>query len=765
MASTSKKVEEARRPRRRTETQAKNQGTDGRLRQLAAPFGVAISYVDEGGIRRQVSDQSLRHVLSVMGVEAWNSLQLSERMREVRSEGWREMLDPVMVVRVDRLPRTVPVRLPVAVDQLRRITLKWTLRKERGGELTGRSVGQRVKILGKVLLYGLRHCEVALPFPRKLPIGYHSLVVEVSGSGINRRAEMAVVVVPERCFLHPAVADSRRIWGPTTQLYGLRSVKNWGIGDFRDLKEMIRWVGNDLGADLLGVNPLHALPPGQVSPYSPSSRLFHHSLYLDIEGIPEFRDTPSVQKKFRTPDFQSKLASLRRHPMVQYEAVTRVKGQMLEALFCLFQRHHLARKTARARAFHRFVRKEGEALQRFALFRTLEEKLSRSGKGAGNSSKGWRSWPVEYQHPESPAAKQAAIHHQDRLQFFQYVEWHCQQQLQAVQSAAKRSGMAIGLYKDMAVGIDPGGADSWAFQDQLVAAASVGTPPELFSPNGQRWNLSPFHPSRIRKDGYRLFANCYRQAMQACGLIRIDHAMGLFRLFWIPEGHVPAEGTYVRYPSEDLLGILALESQRQQVMVIGEDLGTVTPSIRTQLMAGGLLSYRLLLFEQTARGQFAKPSRFPQDAAASVTTHDLPTLRGFWIGRDIELKIELGLYPDQKWLSRDRVARARDKQALLDALAKERLLPEGCPRKAEGIPQLTDKLCRAVYAYVARTPSRIVLISLEDLLGDIETPNVPGEHAYPSWRIKAGPPGSTWEDWTKFDQVPMMAQTITSERT
>lgn len=292
---------------------------------------------------------------------------------------------------------------------------------------------------------------------------------------------------------------------------------------------------------------------------------------------------------------------------------------------------------------------------------------------------------MEYQHPESPAVKLVASRYQHRLQFLQYVEWHCQQQLHAVQSAAKRSGMAIGLYKDMAVEIDPGGADSWAFQDQLVATASIGTPPELFSPNGQRWNLFLFHPSRIHKDGYRLFADCYRWAMQACGLIRIDHAMGLFRLFWIPEGRIPAEGTYVRYPAEDLLGILALESQRERVMVIGEDLGTVTPSIRTRLMAGGLLSYRLLLFEQTARGQFAKPSRFPQAAAASVTTHDLPTLRGFWIGRDIELKAQLGLYRDPKWLSRDRVARAWDKQALLDALVKERLLPEGCPREAHTI--------------------------------------------------------------------------------
>ena len=735
------------------------------LRQLATRFGVAPSYVDEGGVRRLVNDESLRRVLSVMGVEAQDSTQLTERLREVRSGRWREMVDPVMVVRMDQPPRTVTLRLPVAIDQLRRITLVWRLRKEQGGVLSGQSVGRRMKILGTTIQDGFRHCEVALPFPRKLPLGYHSLTVEASGPRISQRAAMTIVVVPSQCYLHPAVMDSCRTWGITIQLYGLRSLKNWGVGDFRDLKEMSRWVGGELSADLLGVNPLHALPPGQVSPYSPSSRLFHHWLYLDIEGIPEFRDASSIQAKVRAPAFQAKLASLRRSPTVQYDAVERVKRPILEELFRLFQQRHLVRNTARAQAFHRFVRDQGEALQRFALFRVLEERMARRGKTVRTGTTGWRSWPLEYQHPESPAVKQAASHYQNHVQFFQYVEWQCQQQLQAVQSTAKRSGMAIGLYKDMAVGIDPGGADSWAFQDQLVAAASIGTPPELFSPNGQRWNLSPFHPSRIGKDGYRLFAACYRRTMEASGLIRIDHAMGLFRLFWIPDGLTSAQGTYVRYPAEDLLGILALESQRERVMVIGEDLGTVTPLIRGRLMMGGLLSYRLLLFEQTARGRFAKPSRFPTSAASSVTTHDLPTLRGFWIGRDIELKAKLGLYRQPEWLSRDMVTRARDKQALVDALSQEKLLPVGTPREASAIPQLTDELCRAVYAYVARTPSRIVLISLEDLLGDIETPNVPGEHAYPSWRIKAGPHGSTWEDWTKLDQAQMMALAIRSQRT
>ncbi len=737
---------------------------DGRLRRLAAQFGVAASYRDESGVRRLVNDQSLRRILSVMKIQAYDSGQLTERMREVRSASWQAMLDPVLVVKVDRLPRTFTVRLPVTADQLQQVRFVWKLRKEQGGVLIGRSTGRRVTILRKTIVDNIRYCEVALSFPRKLPLGYHTLTVEASGPRINRRASMSVVAVPDHCYRHPAVKGSRRTWGVTIQLYGLRSAKNWGIGDFRDLKEFIRWAGKKLGADLVGVNPLHALPPGQISPYSPSTRLFHQALYLDIEGIPEFRDASPIHAKVKSPAFQAKLASLRRSQTVEYEAVGRIKWRMLEELFRLFQQRHLARHTPRARAFHRFVRVQGEALQRFALFRTLEERMARLGKVTGNGSKGWRAWPMAYRHPESPAVTQAAIRYQSRLQFFQYVEWQCQQQLQAVQSAAKRSGMTIGLYKDMAVGIDPGGADSWAFQGQLVSEASIGTPPELFSPNGQRWNLAPFHPRRITEDGYRLFADCYRRNMQACGVIRIDHAMGLFRLFWIPEGLTPAQGSYVRYPADDLLGVLALESHRRQVMVIGEDLGTVTPSIRRRLVEGGLLSYRLLLFEQTAKGQFAKPSRFPEFAAAAVTTHDLPTLRGFWIGRDIALKTKLGLYPKPAWQERDLATRARDKQALLDALAKERLMQADSLQAAHAIPQLTDDLCRAVYAYLSRTPSRLLLISLEDLVGDIETPNVPGEHAYPSWRIKVGPSGSTWEGWTRLDQVLMMAQTIRSRR-
>jgi len=735
-------------------------GLNGPLRRLAAFHGVATSFVDEGGVRRQVSDRSLRRVLAVMGVSANSSGQVAAGLRKAHSARWQTILDPVLMMRTDRLPRTILLRLPVDQHALRRFHIDWVVKQERGGVTSGRRSGKHVKVIKHAIVGGTPYVECALPVPRRLPLGYHTLSVQACGGRHTYQGTMVLIVVPAEAFLHPCVRGRNRTWGVTVQLYGVRSRNNWGIGDFRDLQGLIRWAGRELGADLLGVNPLHALPRGGVSPYSPSSRLFHQALYLDLESIPEFRESRLLQTKVKSLRFQTRLAALRRNPTVRYRTVERIKWQILEELFKVFRHRHLARHSSRAEAFHRFVKREGVALERFALFRTLEERIARGRKGAGTSRQGWRAWPKAYQHPDSPAVGEVARRSRSRLQFFQYVEWECRRQLRTVQLTAKRAGMGIGLYKDMAVGIDPGGADAWAFQGQLVANASIGTPPELFSPSGQRWNLAPFHPELIRSDGYRLFADCYRRSMLHAGIIRIDHAMGLFRLFWIPEGLDPAHGTYVRYPSEDFLGILGLESHRQHVMVIGEDLGTVTPAIRHRLMEGGLLSYRLLLFEQSAKGTFAKPSRFPRHAAAAVATHDLPTLKGFWIGRDIELKARLGLYKKAAWQRRDRNIRARDKQALLDALAKEKLLPNDCPEMAAAIPELPDDLCRAIYAYLSRTPSRLILISMEDLLGDIDTPNIPGDHGYPSWRIKTGPSHSTWEEWKTFDQVREMARVL-----
>ncbi|MDQ6735441.1 MAG: 4-alpha-glucanotransferase, partial [Nitrospirota bacterium] len=371
-----------------------------------------------------------------------------------------------------------------------------------------------------------------------------------------------------------------------------------------------------------------------------------------------------------------------------------------------------------------------------------------------------------FQHPDSPAVQRWLRRHPDRMNFYGYLEWQCDEQLKRIQSAARRVGMPIGLYTDFAIGIDPSGADAWMFQDDFAQGASVGAPPDVFSPKGQNWGLAPPHPKRIVENGYRLFVEGFRRNMRHSGLFRLDHAMGLFRLFWVPEGRTAADGAYVRYPSQDLLGILALESRRHRVIVVGEDLGTVTPEIRSSLMEAGLLSYRLLLFEKSATGTFFSPHEYPAQAMTAVTTHDLPTLRGFWTGRDIELKAAFGLYPDPSLIERDKEARHHDKQALLAALKKAHLLPKRYVQQAAAISELDDVLSRAVYTFLARTPSRLLGVPLEDLLRDCETPNLPGAPGdkYPVWRIKAGPAGSTIETWSKIPAVLMLAQVLTRER-
>lgn len=737
---------------------------DRLLRRLASAEGITSAFRDEAGTRRVVSPQSLAEILRVMGISAQHARDIRNALRERRRRHWNTMVDPVMVWRGKKLPDTLSVRVPVQGKVLATVRIEVLIVTEGKREIRRRYAAKRLRLVSTRPFGGMRSSELALPLPRRIPTGYHRLYVTASSSDQMWRAEAHVIVVPDQCHLPQEGKRRPRYWGLTVQLYGIRSKENWGIGDFRDLRRLVDWAGRGLGAAMVGVNPLHALPKGVVSPYSPSSRLFHNPLYLDVEGIAEAERAVSVRDRLRNARFQARLSALRRSSTVDYVRVTQVKMMALETLYQNFRRRHLARQTARARAFQRFVKQQGEELRRFALFCALDEWLRRRSRAGTTAERGWRAWPKAYHAPDLPAVRRFENGHRDRITFYQYLEWQSHLQLEAVQRHARRIGMPIGLYKDMAVGIDPGGADAWAFQEQLVSGASVGTPPELFSPGGQHWNLAPFHPRLVQANGYGLFRDCYRRAMEHCGIVRIDHAMGLFRLFWIPDGLTPAQGSYVHYPFDDFLGVLALESCRQRVVVIGEDLGTVTPSIRRRLQERGLLAYRLLLFEQTKQGRFVRPSKFPRQAAAAVATHDLPTLRGYWVGRDIDWKVRLKIYPDEQMRGRDVAQRERDKQALLDALHREGLLPKGTARSAKQVPVLTDALCRAIYAYLARTPCLLTLISLEDLLGDLETPNIPGSHAYPVWQLKAGPTGSTLNEWKSMDSVKQMAYLLSNIR-
>lgn len=741
--------------------------------------GIEHEYTDELGRLKTVSHHNLSGILELLGAPI-NVEHPIRALDNAAISPWLTIIPPTMVITDGSLPRVWHIHLPVGKSALSdkadiaNMTLTWTLQDESGSMRAHRRASlHELQIDARKTIRGCRYARVAIPFPQNLRLGYYQIRLDLLAHGRQRHESMRLIVVPEQCYLPPMWEQTRcskpgrhartsrtKWWGLTVQLYGLQSRRNWGIGDFRDLASLMRWAAR-LGAAMVGVNPLHALPPGGISPYSPSSRLFHNPLYLDVERIAEFKDS-SVQTLVRRRSFQRTVESLRQSETVNYEGVAALKWPLLKTLYRIFAAAHLGRGTGRARAFQRFQDEQGQPLQRFALFQALQVHLTPRGA----PPRTWREWPTEFQHPDSPAVQRFLRRHGDRIHLYSYLEWQCDEQLKHVQSAARRAGMPIGLYTDFAIGIDPNGADAWMFQEDFAHGASVGAPPDLFSPKGQSWDLAPPHPLRIAQSGYRLFVEGFRRNMRHSGLFRLDHAMGLFRLFWVPEGRTAADGAYVTYPSQDLLGILALESQRHRVIVVGEDLGTVTPEIRANLMRAGLLSYRLLLFEKSVTGTFLLPHQYPAQAMTAATTHDLPTLRGFWTGRDIELKEALGLYPDSTLIERDKTARHRDKQALLAALKKAHLLPREYPSQATASPELDDTLSRAIYTFLARTPSRLLSVPLEDLLGDYETPNLPGAPAdkYPVWRIKAGPDGATMETWSKIPAVRMLAQIVSRER-
>jgi 4-alpha-glucanotransferase len=550
-----------------------------------------------------------------------------------------------------------------------------------------------------------------------IPWGYHHLEIE-PGS-----ATTILVVSPGRCWLPPTVAEGRRLWGIAAQLYLLRSATDWGIGDFGDLRSLVELAAAQ-GADVIGLNPLHAMftdNPEHASPYSPSSRLLLNILNIDVMAITELLHCSDTRELIVSERFRADLEACRAGRMVDYAKVTDLKLTVLERLF---DHCRTATDQTRWQAFKAFRREQGDVLERNCLFLALREHFA----GRDPAQADWHAWPEEYRDPASPAVSAFAEENRQRLDFLLWLQWVADQQLGAAAAAAAARGMVIGLYRDLAVGADRAGAETWADAAAVVSGAQVGAPPDIYNPAGQDWGLPPFHPHALREEGYRSFIDLIRANMRHAGGLRIDHVMGLQHLYWVPQGQKPSAGAYVRYPMEDMVGILALESHRQHCLVVGEDLGTVPEGFRERMAEANILSYRVLFFEQDgATGDFLPPDAYPHLALAVVGSHDLPTLRGWWEGRDIDLKARLGLYPEPEEAGRQREARERDRTALLRALRCEHLLPEGEPD--------IRALVRAAHAFLARSPSLLAMAQIDDLTDEADPVNVPStSDEHPNWR-------------------------------
>lgn len=689
-----------------------------RLRALADRLGILPSYLDIAGVERVTADATREALLRAMGYEAADESAAAETLLELERRERERLLDPVRVVRSDgQRSRHVRVRLPEGASG----PVDWRLELVEEGGTTRVAEGR--------IPNRFRRPSAFLPLPGDARDGYHTLRLTVTDAAGPRDAEQSLILVPGSCPAPGEVTGGRSVFGTTVNLYTVRSARNWGAGDVADLASLVRW-SSAAGAAFIGLNPLHALwnRGWGISPYRPVSRLFLNPLYIDLEAAPELAQSPEARRVIESAEFRAELDRVRAADHVDYEGVMRLKRSALEPLHRTFAARHRGRDTGRGAAYARFLERKGVELADYATFLALDEHFRRLDAEADG---GWRRWPAAYRDPRSPEVAAFRDAHAEEVDLHRYVQFELERQLAAAGDDARTAGLRVGVYQDLALGTAPDGSDPWAFPGLFVEGASAGAPPDDFSRLGQNWGLPPIDPHRLAEDGYRYWIRLLRAAFAAAGALRIDHVMGLFRLYWIPAGHPGTEGAYVRYPSNDLIGILALESRRRGALVVGEDLGTVPPGLRSALARRNILSSRVLYFERKPEG-FRSSSRYPRRALVTANTHDLPPLAGFWEGRDLVLRREVGHIETDQELERARAERERDRQAL-----RRRLVSERCLRARSGASEALPyaELCAAVTAFLSRTPCWLAALSLDDLTGETDPVNLPGVGAerYPSW--------------------------------
>lgn len=546
---------------------------------------------------------------------------------------------------------------------------------------------------------------------------WHQTAAETVSRLVDRlssgRSGPADVPVPAQNDYRAYQGDSRPSWGIAVQLYAVRSDTNWGIGDFSDLKTILEAAARS-GANAVGLNPLHALfldRPQTASPYAPNSRLFLNPLYIDVTAIPEFAEDATLRRT---------IEQLRASDLVDYPGVAALKERELRLAYVRFLDNGAPDRKA---GFETFRDDQGEKLTRFSCFEVLRRRYDRGS---------WRQWPDPWKNPDRKALTELRRQEDRECGFFEFLQWVADEQLGACRNRARDLGLTIGLYLDLAVGVDPDGADAWSNQTAVLSDFSVGAPPDEFNPAGQDWGLAPFNPHALPDNDFAVFRELLAAAMRHAGAVRLDHVLGLMRLYLVPHGSRASAGAYVRFPFEPLLHVIAEESNRYRCIFIGEDLGTVPEGFRETAGRWGVWTYRVMMFERWGDGEFKPPHDYPGEALATFNTHDLPTYRGWVSGHDLGTKRALRLDPGES---------DEDRQRARDALQ----------RAVSGYPHAPADSYAAACAYLAASPARLVMVSAEDMLDMVEQVNIPGTtDQHPNWRrklpvaLEAWTEGDTW---------------------
>lgn len=714
------------------------------LNLLAETAGIEPSVRDYFGNEFAVSDATKRALLSAMGYDAESDAGIVTALCGIEDAKWIGMLPPVTML-CERAPVHVICSLPAGEAGAKEV--EWEIAFEDGRllreALAPDDAGGETRLVGGQLFQRRR-----LTIDARAPLGYHRLTIRAratEGSG-------ALIVVPEAGYLAPELEHGGRIWALATQLYALRSDGDWGIGDFTSLRRLAA-IAAKAGAGAIALNPLHELYPSNpqaASPYAPSSRLFLNACYVDVTAVADFGESPEARAEVARPGFRDAILGLRERDVVDYEGVSTAKHRVLRLLYRAFCTNHLERAgDARAARFRGFVASAGRELASLALYEALNEWFH----ARDPHTYGWQQWPPEYRSPSSPAVARFARSQRAQIDYYSYVQWLADEQLARAAASGRERG--IGLYRDLAVGVDLNGADAWSDPGTILHGASLGAPADPLNERGQNWGLPPLAPRALRERSYEPFATLLRANMRYATVLRIDHVMALRRAFWIPRGRPASEGAYVRYEFDHMLGILALESVRNRCLVVGEDLGTVPEGFRERLRAARALSSRLLYFERNwSDGTFSAPQNYPRLAAASIGTHDLSPLAGWWIGDDLVTRARLSLHSndagdaaraagEERRHARFTLVDALEREGAIDAAGAHRLREDA---RLGGSLQVVDDLSTAVHRFLARTPSMLVMVAIEDVLGEVGAVNVPGTvDEHPNWRRRRSVPLEAFE--------------------
>ena len=691
------------------------------LLELARSLGVDTSFTGWDGSSRVVDAETLRAVLGALGVPADSPAEVDAALNEQSVAPWRRLLPPVVVLR-EGGEREVPVHADAGSA-----VHVWIVTEDG----TRHEVSQPGLWEEPRAVDGRPTSRATFLIPAGLPLGWHRLHAQTG----DRAADCALVVTPPRLETTSNLAGHRD-WGLMAQLYSVRSSRSWGIGDFADLADLAAIAGAQYGAGFVLVNPLHAsepAPPVEPSPYLPSSRRFFHPLYIRVEDVPEYSYlSPEARFVVEGLAAQQHPANLEPDHLDRDSAYT-AKLTALEAV------HQVRRSPARDHRFEEFCAEQGQGLADFALWCALSELFPADAP----------EWMIEPRGPRGPFAAEHRKQLAERIEFHSWLQWLCDQQLETAQRAATDAGMAIGIVHDLAVGVQVTGSDAWTLQGVLAPGMTVGAPPDMFNQQGQNWSQPPWHPGRLAESGYVAYRDMLRSILHHAGGIRVDHILGLFRLWWIPVGAGPGEGTYVHYDHEALIGILALEAQRAGAVVIGEDLGVFQPWVRDYLAERGILGTSILWFER-ANGVPLAPDRYRRACLTSVNTHDLPPTAGYLAGDHVDLRESLGLLG--RPVAEEREADHAEQAAMLAALREHGLLP---PLGTAPAPTVQETV-EALYAYTTLTPSSLLGVALVDAVGERRTQNQPGtSNEYPNWRIPlAGPDGKS----VLIDDLPANAR-------